>query len=115
MVVGTVATVKKIKADRLIAAELKPPTFGEMYGELKQLRRDFDEFKNISAPKDRATGNVLRDLAEQLPRDSPPVLDPRDVAEMQDTIPTAWLHVGNKRAGLDQWPTVNPHPTEGAA
>jgi hypothetical protein len=75
--------------DRIAARRLGE--LNRLYARVKELEVAFADFKKAASLKDRAFANVLRDAAEQWPKEVPgPLFAPEDLAVLEDTMPHVW-------------------------
>lgn len=80
---GKTRTDAKIALDARIDARVK--------AELERVYRRLDEFENRDSRRTAAFTRILRAIARQWPTPEGPNLDPADIAEIEDTIPPAWI------------------------
>lgn len=64
---------------------------GTVSDEVKSLRDELKSVRNADTRKMQAVARILRALFEQWPGHEAPNLDPADIAEIEDTIPPAWV------------------------
>lgn len=55
------------------------------------LEKEQTEFKKNDVRYRSAVGRILRAIANQWPSTTGPDLDPADIAEIEDTIPSEWI------------------------
>ena len=63
--------------------------------EVTSLRTELREVRSADARRMQAVARILRALFEQWPGEGTPNLDPSDIAEIEDTMPPAWVHRRN--------------------
>jgi hypothetical protein len=86
---GTVALTEVEIDDRIAARRLEE--IRRLDEKVRNLESDFAKFKETSSARNRAFANVLRDAAEQWPKDEPgPVFAAEDIAALEDTMPHQW-------------------------
>lgn len=59
--------------------------------EVTSLRSELGEVRRADTRKMQAVARILRALFDQWPGQGTPSLDPADIAEIEDTIPPAWV------------------------
>lgn len=70
-----------VQIDKRVTEELT-----RAYHEIDELKKQAEK----SQTRDRAIGNVLQALAAQWPPGTRPVLNPRDLAVLDDIVPPQW-------------------------
>lgn len=74
------------RIDERVAEQLE-----SAWSEIDGLKTDVETLKRNDNRKTSAITRILRAIAAQWPGDKGPVLDPNDIAEIEETIPLAWL------------------------
>jgi hypothetical protein len=80
---GRTQTDAKAELDKRIDARVSTE-LGRVYGRL-------DEWEDKYTRKMSAVARILRAIADQWPSAHGPNLDPRDIEEIEDTIPVQWI------------------------
>lgn len=80
---GRTQTDMKTALDKRIDERVK--------GELERVYGRLDEVETLYTRKMSAVARILRAIAAQWPDTHGPNLDPRDIEEIEDTIPVQWI------------------------
>lgn len=84
-----------INAKNILDSRIDERVAKQLDGAWKRIDELGDEVKNLETRETRRTGAITRILlaiSNQWPASSPgPNLDPKDIAEIEETIPTQWI------------------------
>lgn len=93
LLLGTLATVWGVRSSSKSNAKtaLDARIDARVASELERVYKRLDEYEETHTKKMSAVARILRQIAEQWPTPHGPDLDPRDLAEIEETIPPQWL------------------------
>lgn len=99
---NTAATTKSAldaRIDARVSAQLE-----EAWAEITQLKEDMKTVTTRQVRRDGAMTRILRAIAKQWPTPEGPDLDPADIIEVEETIPSSWIRKSRLAMGTGPTP-----------